>query len=86
MNMTDEQMRIAIAEACGWKLIQRLQSGWHGWREQGPLQELPDYLNDLNAMHEAESAKGMHYDQKWCETVVNIALQEAGLGFLDTDG
>jgi hypothetical protein len=57
--MTPEQQRIAIAEACGWT--------WHGdaswpkhpsnfyWKK-GRLnyQILPNYLNDLNAMHEAE--------------------------------
>lgn len=52
--MTQEEKRIKIAEACGWKSIERLRTGWHGWHEQGPLEELPDYLYDLNAMHEAE--------------------------------
>jgi len=45
--MTPESQRIAIAEACGTR--KSLRSGW-------PLapSELPDYLNDLNAMHKAE--------------------------------
>ena len=43
--MTPEQQRIAIAEACGWKTGYRDPEAWH---------PLPDYLNDLNAMHEAE--------------------------------
>ena len=54
--MNKEQQRIAIAEACGWKW-ERLWTGeLHGKPigEQGPFCELPDYLNDLNAMHEAE--------------------------------
>lgn len=54
--MNEEQQRIAIAEACGWKW-ERLWTGeLHGKPigEQGPFRELPDYLNDLNAMHEAE--------------------------------
>jgi hypothetical protein len=38
--MTPEAQRIAIAGACGLT----------GWRES---RALPDYLNDLNAMHEA---------------------------------
>ena len=59
--MTLEQQRIAIAEACGWKPggsgktwgdgqtfgIPPNGEDWH-W------QEMPDYFNDLNAMHEAE--------------------------------
>jgi hypothetical protein len=53
--MTDEQINIAIAEACGWT------KGWNfntGYPTDKPdefhLESLPDYLNDLNAMHEAE--------------------------------
>lgn len=59
--MTPEEQRIAIAEACGWKINStdsgealrdpqgRIVNAWYNesWR-------LPDYLNDLNAMHEAE--------------------------------
>ena len=56
--MTLEQQRIAIAEACGWTRI-----GWNGvyqdWLGDRPNEDrdtypIPDYLNDLNAMHEAE--------------------------------
>ena len=43
--MTPEAQRIAIAEACGWKTGYRDPEAWH---------PLPDYLNDLNAMHESE--------------------------------
>ena len=43
--MTPEQQRTAIAEACGWKTGYRDPEAWH---------PLPDYLNDLNAMHDAE--------------------------------
>ena len=49
--MKPEQQRIAIAEACGWKPDKR-GLGWlspHGYYASEP-----DYLNDLNAMHEAE--------------------------------
>jgi len=56
--MTPETQRIAIAEACGWK--QRADKSWH-WKDNHPeypgeliWPEPPDYLNDLNAMHEAE--------------------------------
>jgi len=68
--MTPEQQRIAIAEACGWKfqhpspnngspewsemkcnaILCWVRPGGGSWQ----LEELPDYLNDLNAMHEAE--------------------------------
>lgn len=54
--MNPEQQRIAIAEACGWH--------WHtiafnrGWVKVGDGETqamIPDYLNNLNAMHEAEN-------------------------------
>ena len=56
--MTPEKQRIAIAEACGWELVIRWRTpgitpmGVHpstcGWVD------VPDYLNNLNAMHQAE--------------------------------
>ncbi len=54
--MTPEQQRSAIAEACGWKTGYRDPEAWH---------PLPDYLNDLNAMHEAEKvlSRGQNYNQ-----------------------
>ena len=66
-TMTPEQQRIAIAEACGWKPDgEKLSSGVVLWNKRtwinlkpygdGYLcdQRVPDYLNDLNAMHEVE--------------------------------
>jgi len=58
--MTEEQQRIAIAEACGYKYLES-----YGWfdkdgetyyigNEDIVSPQIPDYLNDLNAMHEAE--------------------------------
>ena len=57
--MTPKAQRIAIAEACGWKPDKR-GLGWlspHGYYAPEP-----DYLNDLNAMHEAE--KVLNQEQK----------------------
>ena len=61
--MTDEQMRIAIAEACGWHEEKEPEgsafaTAWwhHNDRYPSYLMPLPDYLNDLNAMHEAEKS------------------------------
>ena len=61
-KMTDEQINIAIAEACGWSNIQDSDYkpfgkaqlvGRHPSGSYQNLLRLPDYLNDLNAMHEA---------------------------------
>ena len=55
--MTDEQINIAIAKACGWIIIKAGDGSLIGKlkNEQGPMDGLPDYCNDLNAMHEAEA-------------------------------
>ena len=68
--MKPEQQRIAIAEACGWRIghttkyawvvicpsnIERAWSSHNGVMNDKPTSYyLPDYINDLNAMHEAE--------------------------------
>lgn len=54
--MTPEDQRIAIAEACGWILLDPTIHGCPYKKTNSPLQyrDLPDYLNDLNDMHEAE--------------------------------
>lgn len=76
--MKPELQRIAIAEVCGWaeafppkgkphELTKRggILLPYH-WVQEGTglrRQELPDYLNDLNAMHEAE--KVLTEEQLW---------------------
>ena len=58
--MTPKAQKIAIAEFCGWK--RRKQTGlfgmsWDMWDKNGASNQewqLPRYLSDLNAMHEAE--------------------------------
>lgn len=59
--MTPEQQRIAIAEACGYtnvapRIVKNVKNEGDDitvgiWSDDGWV---PDYLNDLNAMHEAE--------------------------------
>ena len=47
--MNENEQRIAIAEACGFIIADyRMEDG------SVNVAALPDYLNDLNAMHEAE--------------------------------
>ena len=56
-TMNTEQQRIAIAQACGWtgfnpdNIPDCLQ--YTARRADGKWGLIPDYLNDLNAMHEA---------------------------------
>ena len=66
MNLTQEQKRLKLAEACGWKRIPkddvgaaaRLFYGDTWWRDAenntiASVEQLPDYFNDLNACHNA---------------------------------
>ncbi len=48
--MSPEEQRICIAEACGWG------KPYEEGVSYRPMANAPDYLNDLNAMHEAEKA------------------------------
>ena len=61
--MSPEKQRIKIAEACGWRCAKHVAEfdkihATMCWikpsADEWQTQELPDYLNDLNAMHEAE--------------------------------
>lgn len=63
LNMTHDEMRIAVAEAHGYKQYHekggtdRGITDWEGYDPTGKFvifEDLPDYPNDLNAMHEAE--------------------------------
>jgi len=65
--MTDEQINVAIAEACGWRNCKVLPKPKKYW-DVSDVPEMcrigsppvagsctfPNYCNDLNAMHEAE--------------------------------
>ena len=58
--MTPEQMRVAIAESVGWRSVHthkqtRIVLGENPIRKDDFYYDnVPDYLNNLNAMHEIE--------------------------------
>ncbi len=61
--MTKTEMRIAIAECCGWTgIFQRMSSGKYLGFLQGTdiktkrSEEIPNYPEDLNAMAKAENS------------------------------
>ncbi len=71
--MDKEAQRIAIADACGWKRSEEARgptlADRKHWIKPGDdgsdyhtQCHLPDYLNDLNAMHEAEMKFADQYD------------------------
>ena len=66
--MTHDEMNIAIAEVCGWKQVTQYnlpEDIWENLNEKPSAKaksNLPNYCNDLNAMHEAE--KTLRRDQQ----------------------
>jgi hypothetical protein len=59
--MSPEAQRIAIAKSVGI----HLHDGDHAPSNYVFATDLPDYLNDLNAMHEVEESLGGSTDYKW---------------------
>ena len=64
--MSPEAQRIKIAEACGWMLSSpNLEYKWLNPDTKWSEPELPDYLNDLNAMREAEGTLNSNQWEAW---------------------
>ena len=85
--MTPEKQRIAIAEACGWRHvcpIGRLD-GWAWGFPPGQIGgksiAIPDYLNDLNAMHEVEKLKVCYSEEiqeEYAENLLKVVYKQFG--------
>jgi hypothetical protein len=94
--MTEQEQRIAIAEACGWKFVRDEggpyhHSGFHmcrpgsdtpcgfkpdsvTWKSTCCVFHIPDYLNDLNAMHEVEKTLDESQRTKFYWELAKIVL------------
>ncbi len=80
--MKKEQQRIKIAEACGYKYLES-----YGWfdkdgetyyigNEDIVSPQIPDYLNDLNAMHEAEKVLTAEQRRSYVNRIFNLPVSE----------
>ena len=77
--MSPQAQRIAIAEACGWRMGTETVEHIDGfqWTETRKfwtsptrkIYSLPDYLGDLNAMHEAEKAMSVDDRNRYIDTL-----------------
>jgi hypothetical protein len=80
--MNQQEKRIKIAQACGWKLANRvlpecannaimcwIRPGDSEWEES----QIPDYFNDLNDMHKAERILTLSEEQLYFETLHETA-------------
>lgn len=77
--MSPEKQRIAIAEACGWRYAGPSDVKEHAvacWYAPGDMEWhqrlLPDYLNDLNAMHEAENVLSRAQAKTFAEKMQDV--------------
>ena len=83
--MSDEQINIAIAEACGWtevtdtRKFHQCPTGFPP-NSKGTLAYVPNYCGDLNAMHEAEKIGQSLQAGFW--TAYNAALKLAGAVYI----
>ena len=88
--MKPEEQRIAIAEACGWSACGCVEGCKpHGYPPDarkpttvellngtGPSPwDIPDYLNDLNAMHEAEKTLNQNLAAEYARMLTSTAWQ-----------
>lgn len=77
--MTTAEMRVALAEACGFTNIST--ACWRG-HQDGYERRVPDYPSDLNACHEAEGMllKDAQTIATWEQHIRNITLRDGREG------
>ena len=73
--MSPDSQRIAIAEACG--IVSKDKWGSLYKTPRGILRDCPDYLADLNAMHEAEETLTEHEWNQMFEWLIHIRWRDA---------
>ena len=64
--MSEEEIRVAIAGACGWRVDLPAQyiKGWPPGSQDRFPRIVPDYANSLDLMHEAEKVLTHPADQR----------------------
>jgi hypothetical protein len=92
--MKPEKQRIAIAKACGWTWTNRCPE--HGkqtiksWLNEHSGEKvfydssLPDYPNDLNAMHEAEKTLSYDDKQKYLDILADAPREDIYYTYADS--
>jgi len=85
--MDKNKQIIAIAEYCGWQQVMELHGYIKGIRPptRGWI-TVPDYLNDLNAMHNAEKHLLNREGDDWgiyCDNLMDIIVSAAGYSAAD---
>jgi len=74
--VTPEAQRIAVAEACGWILNPAKHTAkgldWLHVPSGNTAYNPPNYLNDLNAMHDAEKVLTNEQDLEYSEALEQV--------------
>ena len=97
--MTDQEINEAIAEFCGYKFIV-FNKAWITSGDEEVKVSIPDYCNDLNAMHKAETTlltldKHCAYWEQYsntltqmlgCVDIFHATAKERSKAFLKTIG
>lgn len=77
--MNETKQRIAIAEACGWTKCKCSPTWCENWMPPGKKAfrcakaQLPDYLNNLDAMHEAVETLRFKDGAEWYDYRTHLA-------------
>ena len=83
--MTPEAQRIAIAEACGLNVITSQDPRWCCYKKGEVHFALPDYFNDLNAMHEAEAILNVEQGEDFVAQLANAAQMKRTRATINSD-
>jgi hypothetical protein len=85
--MTTEEQRIAIAEVCGYTNVRYDYANgsdtFKSWLANHPRfagNGIPDYLNDLNAMHEAEETLTVDQLESYREVLSDLLNDDCRMG------
>lgn len=93
--MKPAEQRIAIAEACGWhRALEEAQDEWNNYAWWTPADrfgqselhrqaDIPAYLNDLNAMHDAENVLTDEQTEAFAFELAKLTLQQSRAGWWD---
>lgn len=79
--MTNDEIRIKIAEACGWTHVEKEEGGAvYGYPKTNScrLFAIPNYPEDLNAMHEAEKVLTDEQDLEYSEFLALVVKARWG--------
>ena len=77
-KLSDEELQIKVAELCGWTSIHPAHDSLFGTRhwpdgQSAEGDEVPNYPQDLNAMHEAEKTLPTDRIKKYVYQVSKVA-------------